>query len=427
MKARILACLIALTIGVALAATAAADTERLLRYPSIHENFVVFVHAGDVWRAPVTGGPARRLTSHEGVELTPRISPDGGRVAYTAEYGGSRQVYVMPADGGMPRQLTFYNDVGVMPPRGGFDNWIQGWSPDGQILVRMNRTPWGARPGRYFLVDPDGGLERPLPVYIGGSAGYSPDGESIAYTYFDREFRTWKRHMGGRNQDIWTFDLKSMKSRRMTDWAGSDNFPMWHGDTIYFTSDREHTLNLYAMNASTGKVRKVTDFDEYDVLWPNLGPDAIVFMNGGALYRFNLATEKSAKIPITVGDDMASANPYWDDVSDNIASGGLSPDGKRALFEARGDLFTVPAADGPTRNLTRTPGVHESAPSWSPDGRWIAYWSDATGEMELYLREQDGSGEPRQLTRGSAIWRYPVVWSPDGKSLAFAQRTVQCR
>ncbi len=145
---------------------AAADEARLLRYPSIHRDFVVFAHGGDLWRAPSGGGQAVRLTSHAGVELTPKISPDGAWVAFSAEYSGSRQVYVMPSMGGQPKQLTFYNDVGTMPPRGGFDYWIQGWHPDGKILVRMNRTPWGARPGRYFLVDPAGGLEQPLPIPV---------------------------------------------------------------------------------------------------------------------------------------------------------------------------------------------------------------------------------------------------------------------
>jgi len=397
---------------------------RLLRYPSIHGDFVVFVYAGDVWRAPSAGGRAYRLTSHAGVELTPKISPDGEWVAYSAEYSGTRQVYVMPAAGGPPRQLTFYNDVGVMPPRGGFDYWIQGFHPDGRILVRMNRTPWGERPGRYFLVDPEGGFEQPLPIPIGGSASYSPDGTGLAYTYFDREFRTWKRYQGGRNQDVWTFDLEAMQSRRLIDWPGSDNFPMWHGGSIYFTSDRDHTMNLFAIDVASGATRKLTDFDEYDVLWPSLGPDAIVLMNGGWLYRLDLATEAVEKIAIEIGGDLPGAVPHWEEVADNVAAADLSPGGERAVFEARGDLFTVPAKDGPTRNLTATSGVRESAPAWSPDGTRIAYWSDATGEMELYVRSQDGRSqdgreEPRQVTRGGGVWRYPAVWSPDSTKLAF--------
>ncbi len=392
---------------------------RLLRYPSIHGDFVVFVYAGDLWRAPTAGGRAYRLTSHDGVELTPRISPDGEWVAYSAEYTGSRQVYVMPSSGGAPRQLTFYNDVGVMPPRGGFDYWIQGWSADGRILVRMNRTPWGQRPGRYFLVDPDGGLEQPLPVPVGGSASLSPAGDRLAYTYFDREFRTWKRYLGGRNQDIWTLDLTTLESERLTDWDGSDNFPLWHGETIYFTSDREGTLNLFAHDLAGGSQTKVTDFDEYDVLWPSLGPESIVFMNGGWLYRHDLASGETRRLEIELSGDLPGAAPRWEDTSDNIAAADPSPDGKRAVFEARGDLYTVPASDGATRALTATSGVRESSPAWSPDGAWIAHYSDASGEMELYLRPQDGRGEVRQITDGTSVWRYPPVWSPDSSRLAF--------
>jgi tricorn protease len=418
---------LALLVLVPLSAIAAEGEARLLRYPTIHEDFVVFVYGGDLWRVPVEGGRAFRLTSHEGTELTPKISPDGEWVAFSGEYSGTRQVYVMPATGGAPKQLTFYNDVGSMPPRGGFDYWVQGWCTDGKILVRMNRTPWGPRPGLYYLVDPAGGLEERLPIQVGGSASCSPDGSSLAFTYFDREFRTWKRHMGGRNQDIWTFDLAGMKSERLTDWAGSDNFPMWHGDTIYFTSDREHTLNIFAYDRATGAIRKITDFNEYDVLWPSLGPDAIVFMNGGWLYRLDLASEQVEKIPVTIDAALPSTLPRWEDVSDNIDVVDVSPGGSRAVFEARGDLYSVPAKNGATRNLTKTQGIRESAPRWSPDGRWIAYYSDATGEMELYVREQDGSGEPRQLTRDGSEWRFPAEWSPDSKKLAFGDSDRRLR
>jgi tricorn protease len=405
---------------VAVPSISTADEARLLRYPTIHKDFVVFAYGGDLWRASSTGGRAWRLTSHEGVELTPKISPDGQWVAYSAEYSGTRQTFVVPSSGGQPKQLTFYNDVGAMPPRGGFDYWVQGWSPDGKILVRMNRTPWGQRPGLYYVVDPAGGLEKPLPIQVGGSATFSPTGSELAYTYFDREFRTWKRHLGGRNQDIWTFDLEAMQSKRLTDWQGSDNYPMWHGETIYFTSDREHTLNIFAYDTGTREIRKVTDFGEYDVLWPSLGPEAIVFENGGWLYRLDLGTKEVHKIEVTIASDLPSTMPRWVEVSDQVAAADVSPDGKRAVFEARGDLFSVPAKNGATRNLTNTQGVRESSPAWSPDGRWIAYFSDATGEMELYIRSQDGRDEPRQVTRDSRVWRYPAVWSPDAEKLAFA-------
>lgn len=327
-----------------LAARAALPAEdgppegRLLRFPDIHGDFVVFVYAGDIWRSPVAGGPASRLTSHQGLELFPKVSPDGRWIAFNAEYTGTRQVYVMPAWGGAPRQLTFYNDVGPMPPRGGWDDWVQGWTPEGKILVRMNRVPWSERMGRYYVVDPEGGLETPLELPEGGSASLSADGKRIAYTPVDREFRTWKRTRGGRAQDVWIYDFAARRSERITDHPGTDNFPMWAGDTIYFTSDRDGTLNLYAHDLKTKAVRKVTDYREYDVLWPSLGRGGIVFMNGGYLHRLDLGTEKAARIPITLGAALDTAAPQFKEVKANVQQVDLSPSGARAVFEARDEL-----------------------------------------------------------------------------------------
>lgn len=401
----------------------AQEDAKLLRFPDIHDDFVVFVYAGDLWRAPVAGGPAWRLTSHPGQELFPQISPDGKSIAFSAEYSGSRQVYVMPSWGGTPRQLTYYTDVGPMPPRGGWDDWVQGWTGDGKILVRMNRTPWGQRMGRYYLVDPAGGLETPLLFAHGGSASYSPDGKKFAWTPVDREFRTWKRTRGGRAQDIWIHDFAAGRSERLTEDPGTDNFPMWAGETIYFTSDREGSLNLYAHDLRTRAVRRLTDFRGTDVLWPSLGKEAIVFMNEGALWRFDLASARAERLPIQVGTDGPGAVPYFKNVRGNVSAFDLSPAGSRALLEARGELFTVPAEHGAVRNLTETQGVREHSPAWSPDGRSLAYLSDATGEYEIYVRPADASSPPRQLTRGGTCWKYPPRWSPDGKKLAYADRT----
>ena len=397
---------------------------RLLRFPDAHRDFVVFVHAGDLWRAPISGGPALRLTTHPGLELFPKVSPDGKWIAYSAEYSGSRQVWVMPATGGTPRQLTFYTDVGPMPPRGGWDDWVMGWTADRKVLVRMNRTPWGERMGRYFLVDPKGGLETPLPLPEGGSASLSPDGTKIAYCPVDREFRTWKRTRGGRAQDVWVYDFSAKRSERITTDPGTDNFPMWAGDSILFTSDREGTLNLFAHDLGSKATRKLTSFTEFDVLWPSLdrAGNQVVFMNGRLLHRLDLATGKSAPIPVTIGADMVETVPHWVDVKDLADSASLSPSGARAVFSARGDLYTLPAKDGATRNLTGTQGVREHSPAWSPDGKTIAYLSDRTGEHEVWVRSQDGTGEPRRLTNDGSSWRFPPVFSPDGKKLAFADK-----
>ena len=417
---------LALVAAIGSAATLSADEgSRLLLYPDIHRDFVVFVQGEDIWRAPADGGPAFRLTSHPGQELFPKISPDGRQIAFSAQYSGTRQVWVMPADGGQPKQLTFYSDVGTMPPRGGYDYWIQGWTPDGKILVSMNRTPWGERMRRYFVVDPGGGLEQPLgdEIQRGGSASLSADGKMLAYTPIDREFRTWKRSLGGRAQDIWTYDLEAKKSTRLTDYRGTDNFPMWAGDKVYFTSDRSFTLNLFSMDPSgEGEARQVTHFDTWDVLWPSLGPEHIVFMQGGDLAKMDLATETVTPIAVSFHSAADRAVPRFEDVSDNVQSASISPTGKRVVVDARGELFTVPVEHGPVRNLTTSQGVRERDPSWSPDGRWIAYLSDAEGEYEIYLMSQDGKDEPRRLTRGSDVWKFLPVWSPDSERLAYADR-----
>nr|XP_061799104.1 tricorn protease homolog 1-like [Nerophis lumbriciformis] len=413
------------------AAEDATSTEaRLLRFPDIHRDFVVFVYGGDLWRVASSGGAARQLTSFDGQELFPKISHDGEWIAFTAEHSGSRQVWVMPAAGGSARQLTYYTDVGAMPPRGGWDNWIMGWSADGKILVRMNRTPFGRRVGRYFLVDPAGGLETPLPLLEGGSASLSADGKRLAYTPKSREFRTWKRTRGGRAQDIWIYDLEANRSERLTTDRGTDNFPMWTGEKIYFTSDRGDTLNLFSFDLGSRAIEQATGFDTWDVLWPSLGPESIVFMNGGYLHRFDLSSGESRQLEIHIQSALPHTVPRFVDLSDNLDNTSISPSGARVAMTARGELFTVPAEKGPTRRLLRTPDHRERGVAWSPDGRWLAYFSDRSGEYEIHLLAQDGSGEPRQLTDGLAAWPNGLLWSPDSKHLAVSDsdrwlRTVE--
>jgi tricorn protease len=410
-----------------LTASADAQSTRLLRFPDVHGNRVAFVYAGDMYVASTDGGEARQLTAHEGQELFPRFSPDGRWIAFSAEYSGSRQVYVMPADGGQPRQLTYYNDVGVMPPRGGFDHQVLGWTRDGSaVLFRANRLPWGERMGRFYTVPAAGGLETPLPIPEGGTASFSPDGKSMAYTPISREWRTWKRTRGGRAQDIWLFDLEALSARRLTDHVMTDNHPMWIGNTVYFTSDRAFTLNLHAYDLATGSIRQLTRHADYDVLWPSSDDKNIVYECGGYLWIFDTAAEQARKLDITVGSDGRQGLPVFKNVAENIASSSISPTGKRALFDARGDLFTVPAKHGEVENLTRTQGIREHSPAWSPDGKTIAYLSDATGEYEIWLRpatNNNGAGEvtsPRQLTTGNATWIFPPRWSPDNKMLAYS-------
>ncbi len=418
---------------VLVAGTASAQTPtKLLRFPDIHGERVVFVHAGDIHIASSAGGTALRLTSHAGQELYPKFSPDGRQIAFSAEYDGTRQIYVMPASGGEPKQLTFYNDVGPMPPRGGTDNRVLDWTPDGKhILVRMNRVGWDERGGRHYLVPVDGGMEQPLVIPEGGAGMFSPDGRKLVYTPIDREFRTWKRTRGGRAQDVWIYDLDANRSQRVTQNRATDHQPMWIGETIYFVSDRESTLNLYAMASSetepTAQPRKLTAFTEFDVLWPSAGPDNVVFENGGSIWRFDPSSGQATELAITVPGDRAPTQPRYVKPANFVESFGISPGGERALFGARGEIFSVPAKQGEIRNISNTPDAREISVSWSPDGKSIAYLSDASGEYEIHVRNQDGSGEARRITQDGDVWRFPPVWSPDSKKLAFADKRQRLR
>jgi tricorn protease len=416
---------LAVLIFVAAGTLHAAEQARLLRHPTVMGDKVAFVYAGDIYTVPVTGGVARRVTSFpEGFEIFPKISPDGRWIAFSGEYAGTRQVYVVPYDGGVPKRITFYPDVGRMPPRGGYDYMVMDWTPDGsKILVRSNRTPFGRRVGRYFLVDPVvEGLEQPLKIPEGGPASLSPDGKKLAYNIRSREFRTWKRYRAGRAQDVWIYDLEADTIERVTDFEGTDNFPMWIGDAIYFTSDRERTLNLYRYDIPSKEITKVTDFTEYDVLWPSRGGGRIVFENGGYLFCHDTGTGETKKIEIFLGTDKPFARPIYENVKDNIESFTISPSGARAAFAARGEIFTVPAEHGVVRNITRTDDFREMYVEWSPDGKYISYCSGESGEYEITIRPQDGSGEPRRLTSDSEEWILPPVWSPDGKKIAFGDK-----
>lgn len=403
----------------------AIDDARLLRMPDINGDLIVFVYAGDIWSVPASGGDAHKLTSHLGMEIYPKISPDGKWIAYSAEYSGSRQIYVIPSSGGTPRQLTYYNDVGMMPPRGGFDNQTMDWTPDSSaILFRANRTPYGRRMGKYFLVKLDGGLETPLQIPEAGGGTFSPTGKEIVYTPIAREFRTWKRYKGGRAQDVWIYDLVNDSSQRLTTFEGTDHHPIWYRDKIYYVSDRDMVLNIYSYDLNSKRIEAITSHTDYDVLWPSGDGGQIVYEKGGCLYRLDLNTNQSDKITVNIHYDFPAALPYFTNVKDNIASFDISASGKRAVFEARGDIFTVPAEKGVTYNLTNTQGIREMNPTWSPDGRYIAFDSDRTGEYELYVIDKAENNRLIQLTRDSSAWRYPSVWSPDSKKLLFSDKNL---
>ncbi len=401
---------------------------RLMRFPDIYRDKIVFSYAGDLWLVQSAGGEARRVTSSPGLELFPKFSPDGKWLAFTGQYDGNFNVYVMPADGGQPRQLTFLPDLGHVPERMGPNNMVINWFPDSKrILFLSRRDTFNDWFGRLFGVSVEGGLPERLPIDKGGLTSFSPDGNRIAYNRIFRNFRTWKRYTGGMAQDVWIYDFKADSIERITDYPGTDTYPMWHGDTIYFGSDRgpERRINLYAYDLKTKKTRRLTDFKDYDVNWPSLGPDSIVFENGGYLCVFDLKSEKTRKVTVYLPGDRPLAAKRWANVSKLIDSFDISPEGKRAVFTARGDVFTVPAKEGSIRNLTQTPGIREKYAAWSPDGKWIAYLSDRTGTDELFLAPQDGMGKEVQVTSDGRVFRLPPVWAPDSKKLLFADKDTR--
>ncbi len=421
-----------LPVLLALAATSSVEAmpagdSRLLRFPDICGDAITFVHGGDIYSVGATGGTALRLTSHAGQELYPKFSPDCRSIAFSAEYDGTRQVYVIASTGGVPKQLTWYNDIGAQPPRGGTDYRVLDWTPDGKnILVRANRTPTDDRGGRPYLVPVDGGMETPLAVPETGGGMLSPDGRHYVYTPIDREFRSWKRYRGGRAQDVWSYDLVNNTSKRLTDDAATDHQPMWVGDTIYFVSDRNYTLNLFAMSPDGGTPRQLTHFSDFDVLWPSAGRDAIVFENGGAIWRFDPKTEQATQVPIRVTGDFPQTVPAWKNVAAQVESYDLSADGKTIVFAARGELFRVAGKDRDITNLSHTPDAREIAVTLSPDGKTLAFLSDASGEYEIYTQPLAG-GAAKRVTHDGGIWRFAPEWSPDGRHIAYADKQQRLR
>jgi tricorn protease len=401
-----------------------SEETRLLRFPDVHGDKVVFCYAGDLWSAPTSGGIASRLTAHPGLELFPKFSPDGQWIAFTGQYDGDEQVYVIPSTGGIPRQLTYYPAEGPLPPRWGYDNQVYGWTPDGEaILFRSGRYGWTLTDARLYTVPLAGGLPEPLPMPVSGAGDFSADASKVVYSPLFRDFRTWKRYQGGWAQDLYIFDLTSHKTERITDHPRTERDPMWIGDKIYFASDRDGTLNLYVYEPASRKTRQLTKSRDWDLRWPSKGDAGqIVYEMNGQLHVLDTRTEKSKSLSIRVPNDGLASRPSRVSAEKFIESYQLSPKGERALFVARGDIFTAPIEKGPTRNLTSTSSAHEKWARWSPDGLKIAYISDATGEEEVYLISQDGSGAPEQLTQGGKAMRYAPLWSPDGKRLAFSDK-----
>ena len=413
------------TVSFAICLGAAADAQtRLLRFPDIHGDRVAFCHAGDLWSAPAVGGTAIRISTHPGLEQFPKFSPDGKWIAFTGQYDGDEQVYVIPAEGGVPRQLTFYPARGPNAPRGGWDNQVMGWTPDGRsVLFNTLRDAGGSAERNLYTVPLAGGHEAPLPMYTAGAGDYSPDGGRVVYSPLFRDFRTWKRYEGGWAQDLWICDLKTLASENITNHARTDRDPMWVGNAIYFASDRSGTLNLYRYDIASKAVTAVTRSTRGDVRWPSTDHRSrIVYELEGDLHVLDLPTGKDAPLAIHVPNDGVAMRPTRLAVERNIEDFALAPGGERALFVARGDIFSAPIEHGPTRNLTNSSSAHDKWARWSPDGRQVAFISDRSGEDQLWVTGQDGLGTPQQLSTDLVGMLYAPAWSPDGKQIAFSDK-----
>ena len=411
-----------LSLLLAGAATATqADEARLLRFPATNGQEVVFSYAGDLYKASLAGGEAQRLTSHIGYEMFARFSPDGQNIAFTGQYDGNTEVFLMPKDGGQPTRLTYTSTNGRddLGDRMGPNNIVMTWTRDGKSIVYRNRINDSFQ-GKLWTINREGGIPEVMPLPEGGFCSYSPDGKKMAYNRVMREFRTWKYYKGGMADDIWIYDPAAKKVENITNNVSQDIIPMWIGDEIFFISDRDMTMNLFVYNTKTKQTEKVTNYTEYDIKFPSSDGNIIVYENAGYLYKFDPKTRQSTKINISLSGENVYARKEMKNVSGHVTAASLSGDGKRLAVTARGEVFNVPAGKGVTRNITRTSGANERGAKFSPDSKYIAYISDRTGETEIWLQGEDG--EPVQLTKNNDTYIRQLMWSPDSKKILYTDR-----
>jgi len=395
---------------------AAAGEHTLYQEPTMSRTAIAFAYAGDLWSVAREGGTAVRLTSNAGVERTPRFSPDGSTIAFSGEYDGNVDVFVIPANGGVPKRLTFHPGADA----------VVGWTSDGtRVLFRSSRES-SASYDRLFTVGLDGGLAEALPLPQAFEGSFSPDGTRIAYQPITKWQPDWKRAHGGQNGRIWIARLSDSTIEKVS-WEGSNDVrPVWMGDSVYFISDRNSATgarSIFAWSPVSKQVRQVMTNDGLDVKSMSAGPDALVYEQFGSIFVLDPATGASNKVAIRLDGDFPGVRPRYVAVGDSLRSPRISPTGARAVFEARGEIVTVPAEKGDPRNLTNSPGVMERTPAWSPDGKWIACFSDESGEYALHLRDQKGSGEVRKIVASDPpSFYFDPVWSPDSKKIAYADR-----
>lgn len=454
--------LLAVMAGLALAgAPARADIEpsgAMLRWPDVSKTHITFVYANDIWIVPKTGGLASLVANPSGQESFPKFSEDGKTIAFVGNYDGNRDIYTISLDpslAGTPAQRVTHHPTG--------EN-LADWSPDGGLLFMANGFGGLARQTQLLKVPAGGGLPVHLPVPYAGFGSISPDGTWLAYTPHSIDTRTWKRYRGGMATDVWLFNLKDNTSKRITDWEGTDTIPMWvpggNGQTVYFLSDKgpEHRLNIWSYSVGSGQLTQVTKHTDFDVRWPSIGPGSdgrgeIVFQLGSELRLLELGSGRETSVKVTIPGDRPTLRPQLVDASRFIRSASISPSGKRVVVEGRGDVWSLPAKEGVTRNLSRSGGVFERDPSFSSDSKWIAYLSDESGEYELWVRPSDASApaaadakkeskakdgdgaeesapardahastSPRKLTSLGEGFRYSPSWSPDSKWITMTDK-----
>lgn len=399
----------------AMCAAAAQEKPQLFQRPALSRTQIVFTYAGDLWIVDRNGGAATQLTTGVGFETGAVFSPDGTQVAFTGQYDGNTDVFVVPATGGVPRRLTYHPaaDIAVA------------WTPDGKrILFRSARDSY-SRFQRFFTIPVEGGHETDVPLPMADDGSYSPDGSKLAYTPLAPAFAQWKNYRGGRMSKIWIADMSDSSVTEVPRQNSNDYNPMWVGDKVWFLSDRFGHFTLFSYDIKTKRVAQAIKNDGFDIKSASAGPDAIVLDHFGAIELYDLKSGKTSKVNITISADLASVRPRYERVSGRISNVALSPTGARAVFEARGEIISVPAEKGNARNLTNSSGVADRDPAWSPNGKWIAYFSDESGEYALHLSDQSGMGEVKKISLGTpSSYFYSPIWSPDSKKIAFTDKRL---